>query len=156
MYIVVQNHFSSFRRSCVPSLISVHHCSSIVDLWPCHTLTGVGSRSKIIIERGFFVPRHLHEKVSGGRDCAHVRIMGYLHVGRRFQVHSPGPLSLFMERGADSIEARPRALLLGDHHLFLEVRRCPWRRVSLFWRPCWSTFSGCSGSVDGCCAVNES
>jgi hypothetical protein len=22
----------------------VHECSSIVDLWPCHTLTGVGSR----------------------------------------------------------------------------------------------------------------
>jgi hypothetical protein len=22
----------------------VHECSSIIDLWPCHTLTGVGSR----------------------------------------------------------------------------------------------------------------
>jgi hypothetical protein len=44
LYIVVQKQFSSFRRSCVPSLISVHQCSAFADLWACHTLTGVGSR----------------------------------------------------------------------------------------------------------------
>jgi hypothetical protein len=37
----------------VPSLIPVHQCSSIVDLWPCHTLTGVGSRRRYQIGRAF-------------------------------------------------------------------------------------------------------
>jgi hypothetical protein len=43
--IIGQKHISSFQRSCVPSLVSAHHCSSIVDLWPCHTSRSVGSRS---------------------------------------------------------------------------------------------------------------
>jgi hypothetical protein len=43
--IFVQKHFSSIRRSCLPSLILVHHCMAIVDLWSRHTLTGVDSRA---------------------------------------------------------------------------------------------------------------
>ncbi len=30
----------------MPSLTAVHQCSAFADLWPCHTLTGVGSRIK--------------------------------------------------------------------------------------------------------------
>jgi hypothetical protein len=38
-----------FQEILRASLILVHQCSSIIDLWPCHTLTGVGSRRTISI-----------------------------------------------------------------------------------------------------------
>jgi hypothetical protein len=36
----------------VPSLIPVYHSSSIADLWPCHTLTGFGSRRLPTVDVG--------------------------------------------------------------------------------------------------------
>jgi hypothetical protein len=48
LYIFVQKHPPSLWRSCVPSLIPVHQCSSIIDLWPCHIDYSVGSRTLIL------------------------------------------------------------------------------------------------------------
>jgi hypothetical protein len=53
--------FFIFQEILRASLMPVHHCSSIVDLWPCHTLTGVGSRLGAVIWTGSVSSGHPNE-----------------------------------------------------------------------------------------------
>jgi hypothetical protein len=99
----------------------VHQCSSIVDLWPCHTLTGVGPRPK----------RHFHSKAESRHEmqiavaseaCIDLGPM-ILRVGRSHEFVIPGKLYLKMGLDGRGLTNRERSLL------YMHVQYCfSWKK----------------------------